>query len=361
MGDPSLPSNTERTLLTARGLLMPNLPAFPGFAQTYPIGFLSATSRPEMSIDEVVSRLRAACGNFLAEPMMRQQSVAGGIEMRRCGSIDVATIGQNLKCISRDAHAIRVDDREHFFLVFQEHGSALMCQGEQQIDAKAGDFVLIDSARPSAFIYGGRMSHQISIHLPRSDFVARFGRAAEGGICVRSRDALGFAMRAILARMLAGGQTGDTHLGEAFLGVLGAVLSERNRQLPVPSRSAGEGVLRRALQQVALRFQDPDFKARDLARQLGVSLRLLQRAFRSLGVSPSRHILDVRLTAARATLEASAQRSGPASPVSAAAYENGFNDLSFFYREFRNRYGTSPGCALRQTEGREKMTPESSR
>lgn len=307
-------------------------------------GPLTPLMRAEMPFELVGPRLQAVCGNFTPVPMPRQQTVSGGIEVRRAGGVDVALIGQNLQRVHRDAQAIRRDDREHFFLVFQDHGGALMCHGAQQIAVQAGDIVLIDSARPSEFVYDGASSQQVSVHLPRADMLARFGPTLQGGVCVRRGDALGFAMRAILARMLDSGQSDDDHLVEAFLGVFGSVLVERARQAPaLLSRNAGEGVLRRAMDHVALQFHDPAFHAGELARHLGVSPRLLQRAFEALGVSPSRHILDTRLAAARAALDAAARRGGPAPAIAEVAYDCGFNDLSFFYREFRKRYGVPPG------------------
>jgi AraC family transcriptional activator of tynA and feaB len=94
---------------------------------------------------------------------------------------------------------------------------------------------------------------------------------------------------------------------------------------------------------VALHLHDPAFHAGELARHLGVSPRLLQRAFEVLGVSPSRHILDMRLGFAHAALQAAARRGAPAVTVSEVAYGSGFNDLSVFHREFRKRYGVPPG------------------
>jgi AraC family transcriptional activator of tynA and feaB len=324
------PAARAMPLAVTGGPLMPLMP-------------LTPLMRAEMPLELVGPRLQAVCGNFAAVPMPRQHTVSGGIEVRRAGGVDFALIGQNLQRVYRDARAIRGDDREHFFLVFQDHGGALMCQGEQRVAVQAGDIVLIDSARPSEFVYDGACSQQVSVHLPRADMLARFGPALQGGVCVRRGDALGFAMRAILARMLESGQSDDAHLVEAFLGVFGSVLVERARQVPALARSAGEGVLRKALGHVALHFQDPAFHAGDLARHLGVSPRLLQRAFESLGVSPSRHILDARLAAAHASLQAAAKRGAPAVAVSVVAYDCGFNDLSFFHREFRKRFGVPPG------------------
>ena len=37
----------------------------------------------------------------------------------------------------------------------------------------------------------------------------------------------------------------------------------------------------------------------------------------------------------------------PAEGVTAVAFDCGFNDLSYFYREFRKKYGTTPGAVAR--------------
>ncbi|MDZ4358171.1 MAG: hypothetical protein U1B84_17420, partial [Variovorax sp.] len=81
-------------------------------------GPLTPLMRAEMPFELVGPRLQAVCGNFTPVPMPRQQTVSGGIEVRRAGGVDVALIGQDLQRVHRDAQAIRRDDREHFFLVF---------------------------------------------------------------------------------------------------------------------------------------------------------------------------------------------------------------------------------------------------
>jgi AraC-like DNA-binding protein len=57
-------------------------------------------------------------------------------------------------------------------------------------------------------------------------------------------------------------------------------------------------------------------------------------------------LLNRRLELAHARLSA---RKGEqaAEGVTAVAFDCGFNDLSYFYREFRKKYGTTPGAVAR--------------
>jgi AraC family transcriptional regulator, positive regulator of tynA and feaB len=98
------------------------------------------------------------------------------------------------------------------------------------------------------------------------------------------------------------------------------------------------------LRAIDLYAGDPEFGPSELAGHLGVSLRKLQREFRRIEDTPRRKLMSTRLARAH---EALRRRSTEVAPrtVSEIAYEHGFNDLSYFYREFRKRYGFAPGDA----------------
>lgn len=74
-----------------------------------------------------------------------------------------------------------------------------------------------------------------------------------------------------------------------------------------------------------------------LAESMGISRRHLERLFkRSLGCSPSRHYLDLRLQQARQLLRAGEQS------LSAVAAECGFVSLQHFFRCYRQYFGAHP-------------------
>ncbi|KPH01917.1 AraC family transcriptional regulator [Pseudomonas sp. RIT-PI-q] len=75
----------------------------------------------------------------------------------------------------------------------------------------------------------------------------------------------------------------------------------------------------------------------ELAETLGISRRHLERLFKcSLGCSPSRHYLDLRLQRARQLLRAAEQ------PLPAVARECGFVSLQHFFRCYRQYFGAHP-------------------
>ncbi|CAM3378156.1 hypothetical protein POHY109586_04735 [Polaromonas hydrogenivorans] len=170
----------------------------------------------------------------------------------------------------------------------------------------------------------------------------RFGSKIQSGLGLLKQDALGLAMRAILVKMLEPKNHESGHLKEAFMGVFGSSLFERSGHGVSPRLRSNESLLSAALQQISLQYQDPSFNAMGLAATLNVPLRSLQRLFQRLGETPSRRILNARLNAShdRLNLQVGSLHTHY---VSSVAYSCGFNDLSFFYREFRKKYGVTPG------------------
>ena len=300
-----------------------------------------------LPVEGMQQRIREVCGNFKLRPGEGRRMVRGGIELVRLGALEAALVGQSEVRITREVPDIRGDSGEHYFLIFQGRGRARMAQAGQAVVLAAGDAVLIDSAQPSLFEYGRGVSQQISLHLPRRELQQRFGSGLRPGLHVAAQDPLGIAMRAVLTRMFQQTDGAGAPLGEAFFSVFGALLLERRSEARVASAGRGDRVLAAALALIARQHRDPSLGAASLAQQLGVSARTLQRAFAPLGESPSRRILNTRLAACREALQTEIGR-----PVSAVAYDHGFNDLSFFYREFRKHYGQAPGRLVRGLDSR---------
>ncbi|PZQ17888.1 MAG: AraC family transcriptional regulator [Ancylobacter novellus] len=76
----------------------------------------------------------------------------------------------------------------------------------------------------------------------------------------------------------------------------------------------------------------------NLAAEEGVTCRTLQKLFSREGTTFSRYVLERRLERAKAEI----MLSPAGAPIHRIAYDVGFNDLSYFNRTFRQRYGLSP-------------------
>jgi AraC-like DNA-binding protein len=86
-------------------------------------------------------------------------------------------------------------------------------------------------------------------------------------------------------------------------------------------------------------FADQQFSTRVVAEKLGLSVRYVQDLLQGSGLSITDRIMELRLEKARAMLTGDRQCNLKISEVAAAC---GFNELSYFHRSFRRRFGASP-------------------
>jgi len=97
--------------------------------------------------------------------------------------------------------------------------------------------------------------------------------------------------------------------------------------------------LREAVAEIDRRYTEPAFSSDDLARAIGLSRRYVNELLHESGVSFSERVLELRLLKTRAML------SDPRHDrlrISDIAFACGFNEVSYFNRRFRARFGCSP-------------------
>jgi AraC-like DNA-binding protein len=81
----------------------------------------------------------------------------------------------------------------------------------------------------------------------------------------------------------------------------------------------------------------PDLSVHSLAARHGVSSRYVQRLFEESGCTFTQFVMEQRLIAVRKALAARSDL-----PISSIVYEFGFNDVPYFNRLFRRRFGCTP-------------------
>jgi AraC-like DNA-binding protein len=110
-----------------------------------------------------------------------------------------------------------------------------------------------------------------------------------------------------------------------------------------PGPGCGSQIARQARDYIAEHAAEPVSLA-ELAENLGVSMRSLQQQFKqSYGLSPRDYLMERRMEIAQRLLTRAEQ---PVT-VTDAAMAAGFSDLGRFAVKYRERYGHSPGDALR--------------
>jgi AraC-like DNA-binding protein len=301
-----------------------------------------ADPRPR-AVESFARDIETVCGRFAVEPVAAARGqVDGDVSTMRVSRFETAIVSLDAKRVFRDRRMIRSDPGEHLFLLVQDKGRCRIHQNDETVLLTPGDMYLVDSSRSSEFFYDGMHSRQISIHLPREEMLHRFGDVCLGGIGIDRSDPLFLSMRAVLAKIFTEDSAAVApSLGDAFLSLLGAYFHCVEHQ-EAKSSAAANSVLSRALAVIDRNANDPAFGPQELADQLQVSPRTLQRHFGQIGETASKRILSVRLETARARLNALGDGSGTQT-IAAVAYDCGFNDLSYFYRAFRERFGASPG------------------
>ena len=86
-------------------------------------------------------------------------------------------------------------------------------------------------------------------------------------------------------------------------------------------------------------FSEPDFSPQTLATRTGLSPKYIQKLFHETGTSFTERVLDLRLRKAHQML---ADFHNDRGRISDIAFACGFNEVSYFNRCFRRRYGETP-------------------
>ena len=145
----------------------------------------------------------------------------------------------------------------------------------------------------------------------------------------------------LMLRIARGGDDGEAALAMAEAAMLGARDWPAAAAISVADRRRILGVVRH----ISANFAD-DCALDTLAAVAGMGRFRFARRFRAVtGETASQYVLNRRLSAAAAQLAVTTR------PVSAIAYEVGFNDLSYFYARFRAAFGCAPGAWRRFRTG----------
>ena len=127
-----------------------------------------------------------------------------------------------------------------------------------------------------------------------------------------------------------------THVHDLVAAALGAT---RDAAEIVKDRGVRAARLQAIVAEIRQRFADPRLSPAAVAGQLGVSPRYVQDLLQETGVCFTERVIALRLERARTMLEGDANRHRKIIDI---AYSCGFNDLSYFNRCFRRRFGASP-------------------
>lgn len=152
---------------------------------------------------------------------------------------------------------------------------------------------------------------------------------------------LGAVIAAYAGTLLSNGSTLSAAHSETVLDslcrLLALAINDAESELQRPA--VRQARLARVKRAIALRLAQPDLSPAKLAAVLGMSSRNLHLLFRESGETCSEYVMRCRMVACRTALIDPAQAKRAVTDV---AFAVGFNNLTSFYRAFRNTFKMTP-------------------
>ncbi|MBN8938968.1 MAG: helix-turn-helix domain-containing protein [Rhizobiales bacterium] len=301
------------------------------------------TGRQQYPVEEWSEKLRGICGRFQPMPVEASRLVTGAPAMMLAGGLELACIANDLDVIRRDRQDIRADYGESLFLLLQLEGVCGIEQYGRQSIIAPGDCILVDSASPSVFHFGGRFSNHLSVHLPRQIMLSAGAVRFEVSRRLMAGDPMAAMLRALVAK-LAGTDADDRRAPplrqllfdatrQAF-----AADDQGDRARPSDSASGRLDVVQILIDR---HLTDEQLTPQWLADRVGISLRTLQDDFSTLGTTATSLIRARRLHLARDRLR-QVRPADDGLSIAEIAYSSGFNDISYFNRCFKRAFDCSP-------------------
>jgi AraC-like DNA-binding protein len=213
----------------------------------------------------------------------------------------------------------------------------------REIIMRPGAMVLLKLDEPFFAADGANTKRFTNVHLPTATLRAMVAHVDEMVGCeLEPGGALSLAMDysdLLLQHPTAVDEAGmaiATHLLDLAALGLGA-----RGDLAIAARRGGLRAVRlkAVLQVMEERYCEPDFSAQKLAVAARLSERYVNELLFEAGASFTTRLNELRLRKAAELLQHSQRR------ISDVAFECGFNDLSYFNRCFRRRFGLTPSAA----------------
>jgi len=267
-------------------------------------------------------------------------------EMVRAGTLRVDYCRSTLIRGVHSARQVATDGNDNLFAsVNIGRSSMVQRQLGRQVEHAPGSLVLLSNGEPREVTSKAGVSW-LSVYIPRQTLLARVRRAQD--LIARRIEAdplivqyLGRYLRHLVdAGDTVGNPPISEHVSSTLLDLVVTAL-ESGRDGAMLHRPGMRGAhLQEALSSIESSYDNPAFSAPQLAAKLGLTQRYVQDLLHETGSTFSERVMELRLQKARGML--SDPHHGRLK-ISDIAYACGFNEVSYFNRCFRQRFGSTPG------------------
>lgn len=301
---------------------------------------------PSMDYEEWQSTVRSICGQY-TPTVVEPRAFSGRLQARSVYGLRVVDLSGSAHRFDRTRRDVRLDDKDHYYAIFQITGSGLskILQNDQTVELGVGDVALLDSARPTSYLSATEGNHWTSVQVPRGFLTSYLGleprcpfRSSEAAVARQLRRLVqdGFEDEQSMS-----GSTKD-YMRLALLDLLGALFVPSD---PGHTSLHADRLFARICGVISERFADPDFGPGDVAVETGLSLRYVQKLFTARNSTCSRFINSARLERAAFLLKRRSLMKTD-QPIREIAHASGFGDYAHFNRTFRRKFGHYPSFLL---------------
>jgi AraC-like DNA-binding protein len=247
---------------------------------------------------------------------------------------------------ARTSHHVASEARGDFLLGFSRGSTPQrIMQRNREVTLKHGEFTLFTNAEAAEARTAGEMS-LVGVGVPRARLIERIGHVEDlaitrlDGTTPAARHLRGYLEFLLNADAPVDDPLLIAHVETTLLDLVALALGA-NRDAADVARMRGLRAVRlhEIVRAIKANYADPAFGVRRVAQKLGVSPRYVNDLLHDTGSSLAERVLELRLQKARAML------GDPANDrlkIVEIAYGCGFNEVSYFNRCFRRRFGGSP-------------------
>jgi AraC-like DNA-binding protein len=295
-------------------------------------------------VDDWQEDLHGICGHYYGVAKPGQRTVNGRVGTHKFDTLDVASVTGDVHSIKRSHEGIRRDDSEHIFCLFQMSGQLNVRHNNNRVILKPCESLLLDSTKEAELYFSESACHLISLHMPRSTFLAANRNEVQIGHKMRAAHPMAASILQQI-KEYALNETQSVAVSRASSDMLLSMIQIGFSNVDNVDRNYHPGVnedrFQFAIQLIESHLTEEELSLDWLADRMRISRRQVQRVFQEGNDSFAKAVRSRRLKLVAEKLSTSRAHSRPAR-ISEVAYSVGFRDLSNFNRGFKEQFGYCP-------------------
>jgi AraC-like DNA-binding protein len=279
------------------------------------------------------------------------------VEFAQFGAVALGQLEGTMRRIARTPRNVAADPSDVLMLALNRGKSAIAClQRDRNVTLNPGTATLVDNSEASEVLAKADGSVFV-VNVPRDRLRALVANAED--LVVRPLDPRSAAVRHLrryLGIVFEPDGIGDdpvviAHVETTLLDLVALSLGAGREATEIAQmRGLRAARAQEIVAEIKSGFANPEFSPRDVGLKFRLTPRYVQELLSETGTSFTERVLDLRLQKARRML-ANSRYDGL--KITEIAYTCGFNDISYFNRAFRRRFGMTPSDTREQAR-REK-------